>query len=73
MRLPDLKSKGPRNFSIKRNRHIFNFGAYLTCLIFCFGSKFHVASVYILLESYLENNQSVKLEKSRCSKYANFL
>ena len=37
-----------------------------------FGSKFCVASVYILLESYLENNQPVKLEKSKCSKYAHF-
>ena len=37
-----------------------------------FGSIFRVASVYILLESYLENNQPVKLEKSKCSKYAQF-
>ena len=45
-------------------------------LIFCekigFGSKFRVGSVYILLESYLDNNQPVKWEKSKRSKYTNF-
>ena len=58
--------------SSKKNRHIFGFGAYLTYLIFLllillifrekigFGSKFRVGSVYILLESYLDNNQPVK-------------
>ena len=37
-----------------------------------FGSKFRVGSVYILLESYLDNNQPVKWEKSKRSKYTNF-
>ena len=37
-----------------------------------FGSKFRVASVYILLESHLENNQPAKSKNSKYSKYANF-
>ena len=48
----------------------------LILLILCekvgLGSNFLVASVYILLKSCLKNNQPVKLEKSKCSKYVDF-
>ena len=62
-----------------RFRSLFDRSHFLLLTLLIFrekvgpDSKFRVASVYILLEIYLENNQPVKLEKSKCSKCAHFL
>ena len=59
-------------------RSLFDRSHFLLLILLIFRekvgleSKFRVASVYILLESYLKNNEPVKLENSKCSKYANF-
>ena len=61
-----------------RFRSLFDVSHFLLSIILIFrekvgfGSNFRVASVYILLERYLENNQPVKLERSKCSKYDQF-
>ena len=61
-----------------RFRSLFDRSHFLLLILLIFRekvrleSKFYVASVYILLESYLKNNEPVKLENSKCSKYANF-
>ena len=61
-----------------RFRSLFDRSHFLLLILLIFRekvgleSKFRVASVYILLENYLENNQPVKLDNLKCSKYANF-